>query len=175
MSVVPSRTPFGSRQTFGVLARHGSWLKVASAALPDGQFAWARATQVRTTRTHWAVLISRSRRRLTVLDAGRPVRSFLVGVGSPTSPTPLGRFSITDKLPGSRYSAMYGCCVLALSGTQPHLPAGYQGGNRLAIHGTDLPSAIGGTDSLGCVYTSDPGLRYMTRRLPLGTPVTIVP
>jgi lipoprotein-anchoring transpeptidase ErfK/SrfK len=174
MGVVSSLTPFGSRQTLGVLARRSRWLKVNAAGLPDGHFAWIRAAQVRITGTRWAVRISRSRRRLTVLDGSRAVRSFRVGVGSATSPTPLGRFSVTDELPGSRYSPVYGCCILALSGTQSHLPAGYHGGDRLAIHGTNLPSAIGGTDSLGCIYTGDGELRYLSRRLPLGTPVTIV-
>lgn len=174
MGILSSVTPFGSRQTLGVLARRRHWLKVDAAGLPDGRFAWVRAAQVRLTRTPWAVVISRVRRRLTVLEGRRAVRSFPVGIGSATSPTPLGRFSVTDELPGPRYSPVYGCCILALSGTQGHLPAGYGGGNRLAIHGTNLPQAIGGTDSLGCIYTADGDLRYLTRRLPLGTPVTIV-
>jgi lipoprotein-anchoring transpeptidase ErfK/SrfK len=174
MGVLSSLTPFGSRQTLGVVARRRRWLKVNAAVLPDGRFAWIRAAHVRITRTRWAVRISRVRRRLTVLDGSRAVRSFPVGIGSATSPTPLGRFTVTDELPGSRYSPVYGCCILALSGTQSHLPTGYRGGDRLAIHGTNVPRAIGGTDSLGCIYTGDGDLRYLVRRLPLGTPVTIV-
>jgi lipoprotein-anchoring transpeptidase ErfK/SrfK len=174
LGVLSSSTPFGSRQTLGVFARRRRWLKVDAPVLPDGHFAWIRAAQVRITRTPWAVRISRARRRLTVLDGRRAVRSFPVGIGSPSSPTPLGHFSVTDELPGPRYSPVYGCCILALSGTQPHLPAGYGGGDRLAIHGTNVPQAIGGTDSLGCIYTGDGDLRYLSRRLPLGTPVTIV-
>ena len=42
----------------------------------------------------------------------------------------------------------YGCCILALSGHQDNLPAGWPGGDRLAIHGG---SGIGSADSAGCL------------------------
>src|SRR5438046_10470300 len=34
-------------------------------------------------------------------------------------------------------------CILALSATQPNLPAGWSGGNRIAIHGTLSSSDFG--------------------------------
>ena len=69
---------------------------------------------------------------------------------------------------------MYGCCILALSARQTHLPAGWTGGDRIAIHGTNAPATIGRAVSTGCVHANDAALRYLMARVPLGTPVTIV-
>ena len=56
-----------------------------------------------------------------------------------------GRFAVTDTFRGELNEAAYGCCALALSATQPSLPSGWFGGNRIAIHGTPR------TDSTGAV------------------------
>ena len=65
----------------------------------------------------------------------------------------------------------YGCCVLALSGHQDNLPAGWIGGNRIAIHGT--PGSVGGAESHGCLRASDPDMIALFARVPLGAPVFI--
>jgi lipoprotein-anchoring transpeptidase ErfK/SrfK len=96
-----------------------------------------------------------------------------VGVGRPTSPTPTGRFALTDKLSGSRYGSYYGCCILALSAHQPNLPPGWTGGDRIAIHGTNAPWTIGTASSAGCPHARDADLRVLMRRVPLGAPVFI--
>jgi lipoprotein-anchoring transpeptidase ErfK/SrfK len=99
----------------------------------------------------------------------------LVGVGRAGSETPTGRYAVTDKLPGPAYSSSYGCCILALSATQPNLPSGWTGGNRIAIHGTPSASDFGRAISAGCLHARDSDLRYLMRSLPLGTPVVIRP
>jgi len=81
---------------------------------------------------------------------------------------------VTDKLDGTSFGPYYGCCVLALSGHQPHPPAGWQGGDRLAIHGTDAPGTIGTASSAGCLRAADADLRYLMQRVPLGTPVLVL-
>ena len=43
-----------------------------------------------------------------------------------SSPTPTGSFSVTDVIV-SGVNPDYGCCVLALSATQPNLPPGWTG------------------------------------------------
>ena len=96
-----------------------------------------------------------------------------VAIGRPGSPTPTGRFAVTDKLPGSRFGAYYGCCILALNGFQENLPPGWQGGNRIAIHGTDSPDTIGAAASAGCLRAADAPLDTLMRRMPLGAPVFV--
>jgi lipoprotein-anchoring transpeptidase ErfK/SrfK len=96
-----------------------------------------------------------------------------VGIGRSSSPTPVGRFAVTDKLSGSRYGPYYGCCIVALSAHQPYLPAGWTGGDRIAIHGTNAPWTIGVPSSAGCPHASETDLRVLMRRVPLGAPVFI--
>jgi lipoprotein-anchoring transpeptidase ErfK/SrfK len=168
-------TEFGSPQTLAVVERRGAWLGVVTTALANGEVGWIRADRgsLRLGRTGVRITVDLSARRLTLVEGGRVVRRIEVGVGRPGSPTPVGLFAVTDKLPGSRYGSYYGCCILALSAHQPNLPAGWTGGDRMAIHGTSDPGSVGAARSAGCLRADDEELRVLMRRVPLGTPVLI--
>src|SRR3954470_8751353 len=170
---VSSTTQFGSQTTLAVAARRGPWVGLTSTDIPNGTLGWARAEALRTTTTHVSVRIDLSHGSLELRDGRRVVRHASVGIGRPGSPTPTGRFSVTDKMPGSRYSAFYGCCIVALSGHQVNTPPGWQGGDRLAIHGTNDPGSIGVPSSAGCLHADADDLRLLMRRVPLGAPVFI--
>jgi lipoprotein-anchoring transpeptidase ErfK/SrfK len=166
-------TEFGSPQTLGVVRKSGRWLRVISTKLPNGRAGWVRARAVRLTTTPKSLTIDLSRRLLLLKRGDRVVRRMTVTIGRPGSPTPTGRFAVTDKLAGSNYGPYYGCCILALSAHQPNLPAGWTGGDRIAVHGTNAPSTIGAAASAGCLRAGDADLRILMRRVPLGTPVFI--
>lgn len=173
---VDATTLFGSRRALSVVTtRRGRWLGVTEAGFGHNRLVWvdARAGALRYARTRLQLLIDLSSRTLAIRRDGAVVRRLNVGVGRPGSPTPTGRFAVTDKLNGRAYSAVYGCCILALSATQPNLPAGWTGGNRIAIHGTLSSSDFGRAISAGCVHARDGDLRYLMRIVPLGTPVVI--
>lgn len=174
---VGSRTPFGSQRALGVMTtKRGRWLAVTEAGVGGNRVVWvdARAGGFRYARTRVELRVDLSSRTLEVLRDGVAVRSFIVAVGRPGSSTPTGRFAVTDKLAGRTYSRIYGCCILALSATQPNLPAGWTGGNRVAIHGT-LSADFGRAVSAGCLHARDTDLRYLMRTVRLGTPVVIRP
>jgi hypothetical protein len=168
-------TEFGSRTVLPVLTRRGRWLGAPTSELPNAHLGWidSRARGVRLVRSPVSIRVHRARRLLELRIAGHTALRTTVGVGSAASPTPAGRFAVTDKLPGARFSAAYGCCVLALSAHQTHPPAGWSQGTRMAIHGTDAPSTIGAAASAGCVHAPVDALRVLMRRVPLGTPVLI--
>jgi hypothetical protein len=168
-----STTEFGSPQTLGVVRRHGRWLAVVSTALPNGRVGWVREKNVRVTRTRIRLTLDRSRRQLVLWEGDRVGRRMPVGVGRPSSPTPTGRFAVTDKLAGGNYGPYYGCCIVALSAHQPYLPPGWTGGDRIAIHGTNASWTIGAASSAGCPHARDADLRVLMRRVPLGAPVFI--
>ena len=170
-------TPFGSRRTLGVVSTRAGWLGVTEPGVGPNRVVWvdAHAGGLTYARTRLELVVDLSSRTLTVTRNGYVVRRMSVGVGRPGSPTPTGRYAITDKLNGHAYDSFYGCCILALSATQPHLPPGWSGGNRVAIHGTPSPSDFGHAVSAGCVHASEADLRYLMQLAPLGTPVVIRP
>jgi lipoprotein-anchoring transpeptidase ErfK/SrfK len=170
---VDAWTEFGSHQTLGVVKHRGGWLAVVSTTRPNGELSWIRARDVRLTATRVSLTLDLSRRRLVLRQGDKVLRRMTVGVGRPGSPTPTGRFALTDKLRGGQYGPYYGCCILALSAHQPHLPAGWTGGDRIAIHGTNAASTIGAASSAGCAHARDADLRVLMRRVPLGAPVFI--
>ena len=171
-------TPFGSERALSVVRiRNGRWLGVTTPELGNHRLAWidARSRGLRYQRTRLELEVDLSQRLLFVKRGQHVLRRMLVGVGRPGSPTPTGRFGVTDKLPGPRYSAYYGCCILALSATQPNLPSGWSGGNRIAIHGTPSSNDFGRAVSAGCLHARDADLRYLMHAVALGTPVVIHP
>ncbi len=172
-----SRTEFGSPTTLGVVRKRGRWLGVVTTHLPNGRLGWVdrRESPLRYSRTRVSLVLDLSARRLVLKRGDRAVRKMTVAVGRPSSPTPAGRFAVTDKVSGPAYSPYYGCCILALSAHQPNLPPGWTGGDRIAIHGTNDPSSIGLASSAGCPRASDADLRVLMRRVPLGTPVFVRP
>jgi lipoprotein-anchoring transpeptidase ErfK/SrfK len=174
---VTQATEFGSPQSLGVVRRQGRWLGVTTAGLPNGSIGWVHSRDPGLTleRTRWSIHADVSRRRIVLRRDGRTVRRLDVAVGRPDTPTPTGRFAVTDKLSGGRFSPYYGCCVLAISATQPHTPPGWTGGNRMAIHGTSDPSSIGSAASAGCLRAADDDLQVLMDRVPLGTPVVVTP
>jgi len=170
-----ARTEFGSPTTLAVAGKRGRWLGVVTTLRPNGRLGWVDPEEraVVRTRTRASVTIDLSARRLVVRRGDRALRRITVAVGRPGSPTPRGRFAVTDKLSGSRFSSAYGCCILALSAHQPNLPPGWQGGDRIAVHGTNDPGSIGTAVSAGCPRASKSDMRYLLRRVPLGAPVFV--
>ena len=68
---------------------------------------------------------------------------------------------------------LLGSFAFGISGIQPWLPAGWSGGNQLAIHGTNNPSSIGRSASAGCVRVSETTLARLLPLLRYGTPVIV--
>ena len=170
-----SRTEFGSDTVLAAVKERGPWLGVSTPERPNGKLAWidGRSDALRLRHTDYEIEADLSKRRVELRRDGRVVRRLPVAIGRPESPTPTGRFSVTDELDGADYSAYFGCCILALSGTQPNPPPGWQGGDRLAIHATSSPETIGAAASAGCLRAGDGDMRALMKRVPLGTPVRI--
>jgi hypothetical protein len=167
------QTEFGTPRALGVARAGDGWLGVTTPELRNGQLGWVSqddpAFELNETR-FWLVA-DVSARRLDLRHGRRLLDSFPITVGSPGSPTPPGRYSVTDALAGKELGPYYGCCVLALSGHQPNLPANWLGGDRIAIHGT--PAPVGGASSAGCLRASNDDLVSLFARVPLGAPVFI--
>jgi lipoprotein-anchoring transpeptidase ErfK/SrfK len=174
---IGAKTEFGSPRTLAVTAQSGHWLAVPSEDLPPGVEGWVddQSPRITVARTRLSILVRLGAKTLELRRGSRVLRRFTVGTGAAVSPTPTGRFAVTDKRGGKQYGRYLGCCILVLNVHQRHLPPGWQGGDRVAIHGTDAPSTIGRAASAGCLHATDANLRYLMRLVPLGTPVLVRP
>ncbi len=170
---VGTRTEFGTRRVLAVTGRRDGWLRVI-ATERRGRQAWLRASAARLGSTSVWVKVDRSRRQLTVRRGRRVLRRFPVAVGRPDTPTPLGRYAVTDRLRSQRPDSPYGCCAVALSGHQTELLPGWPGGDRLAIHGTPNLETVGRAASLGCMRARAADIRALMRTVPLGAVVVVV-
>jgi L,D-transpeptidase catalytic domain len=170
VGVLGSRTVYGGPLTLPVVRTRGDWLGVLTAAMPNGHLGWVKAEPGALSfgRVKLELEADLSQQLLRVWSGGHVIRRIRVGVGRPGTSTPTGRFSITDKMPGRALGPYYGCCLLALSGNQPHPPPGWTGGARLAIHGGAY-----GAVSAGCLHASTADLRYLMRVARLGTQIVI--
>ncbi|HET8537755.1 MAG TPA: L,D-transpeptidase [Solirubrobacteraceae bacterium] len=167
-----TKTSFGSAQILAVARRRAGWLAVRTPLLPNGQVGWIREdARVRLLHEPWTLEVDLSRRRLIAHDGKRRAFSIPVAIGAPGTPTPTGKFGVTDRLRMS--GTTYGCCALALSGNQPNIPQGWGGGTRIAIHGTTATGSIGTPASHGCIRASAEGMRRLMNVVPLGATVRI--
>jgi L,D-transpeptidase catalytic domain len=167
------QTEYGSPTVVWASERRGRWLGVVTPALSNGQLGWLDVDRARPVmwRSPYKLVAQLTERTVILKRGARVLRTIPVTIGRPDTPTPIGRFEVTDKLltpPGTAY----GCCILALSGHQPNLRPGWAGGDRIAIHGS--PSQlVGAAASAGCLRARDKDLRVLMRLVPLGTPVLI--
>jgi hypothetical protein len=167
------RTEWNSPRILGVVRRRGDWISVQAPELGNGEVAWMPASRARIDCVRWSMHVDLSRRRLLVQRDGKTVRRFEIAIGRRGNPTPRGRFSVTDKLRVTDPDSPYGCCVLALTGHQTHLPASWPGGDRLAVHATRELSSLGRAASLGCMRVTSTQARWLIRTIPLGAPLFV--
>jgi lipoprotein-anchoring transpeptidase ErfK/SrfK len=171
---VRPKTEFRSDTILPVVAQRPGWVGVISKELPNGRVGWiSTSASLVAWRTRWSIAVSLERREVTVRRSGRVMQRFRVAIGGPSTPTPTGRFAVTDKLLTHDPASVYGCCILALSAHQPNTPQGWGGGDRIAIHATNLPETIGSAASLGCLRAPAEEARRLVHAVPLGTVVTI--
>ena len=153
---------------------NGRFGKVAVPYSATRATGWIRIAGMELSHTPYAVRVDLSRHRITVTRRGKAIMRFPAAIGAPGSPTPPGRYFVTDRVPFSP-DGPYGGFAFGLSGIQPNLPPGWTGGSQLAIHGTNDPGSIGRSVSAGCPRVSSAALERLKPVLALGTPVVIQP
>jgi hypothetical protein len=169
---VGSRTEFGSRRVFSVIRQRGAWIRVATAVSADNRHRWIRGDPgaLRFGTTNLSIHASLSDRVVQLRRNGRVEQRLPVTIGAPGTPTPTGRFAVTDVI-FRGLNPVYGCCAIALSARQPNLQDSWSGGDRIAIHGSTGP--IGAASSNGCLRATDTDVSKLADRIPLGAPVFI--
>src|SRR3954447_12067405 len=133
LGLLTMRTEWGSRRVMPVIAHEGPWLRVL-ADVRGRRSGWilAAGNDLSLHARRYSLVARRSRGTLTLLDRGRRLRTVPAAFGRADSPTPVGRFAVTDRLSGAGFHGAYGCCIVALDGHQSQLPRGWTGGGPLA-------------------------------------------
>jgi lipoprotein-anchoring transpeptidase ErfK/SrfK len=120
------------------------------------------------------IVVDVSQRRLTLYRNAKPVLSATVAVGSPSTPTPTGRFYVNQRLVPADTGGPYGPGAIGISAFSNVLTGWAQGG-PVAIHGTNEPWSIGHAVSNGCIRLPNATLLKVFRETLAGTPVIIRP
>lgn len=107
------------------------------------------------------ISIDITKRRLTFSQNGLPPKTYKIGIGKKSTPTPMGNWSVVQKAlnPGGPFGVRW----MRLS-----IPWGGYG-----IHGTNNPKSIGKAYSHGCIRLFNPDVVELYDLTPIGTPVNI--
>jgi lipoprotein-anchoring transpeptidase ErfK/SrfK len=167
------RTVFGSEQYLLVAKQSGPWLGVLSEVAGNGRIGWIPADTSSLSQVTYEIDVSIHEHLVTVKNKNVVLARFTAAVGAPASPTPTGRFAVSDRIATGDPSGSYGCCILATTAVSPHRIENWGGGNRVAIHSTPEVSSLGHSVSHGCVRVSLANGRFLLAHVPLGTPTVI--
>jgi lipoprotein-anchoring transpeptidase ErfK/SrfK len=147
------------------------WTKLLLARRPNGSAGWVPSDVLRFRLNAMRITIDQSERRTFVHRNGKVILTVRNAVGTPSTPTPLGRFAIAEKI--AIPSGFLGPFVMPTTGFSNVLNE-YAGGNgRFALHGTSLPWLIGTRASHGCIRHRNADIMSIARLVSPGTPVLI--
>src|SRR5262245_57338638 len=119
-------TPLGSRSWVWAVSTtpRGRWGRIVLPWRPNGQTGWIDLRGRSLVRTATWVHADLSKRTVTLLRGRRAVASFSAAIGTSSTPTPTGKFSVTDLVATGDPNGPFGWYAFGLSVHQPNLPAG---------------------------------------------------
>lgn len=174
----------GRRTRISVRPAQASWLLVLAARPHDGRCwvqvrlpwrpndasGWIEASQVILRPTTWRIVVSIASRSLSLYRRGSLLRRFQVVVGEPSTPTPLGLFSIIGAW-RSPSTAFLGSWILPLTAHSNVLHQFEGGEGTIGIHGrggASLLDPLGSADSHGCVRLENSSIDWLVGRIGAG-------
>ncbi len=175
VTTLSQRTDYGLVRTLLVNYEQPGWLNALVPIRPNGSRGWIRESDVTLSSTDYQVLIEVGAHKITLFQAGTVVLESPVIVGKDQTPTPLGRFYVTDPVDlQSNPNSTYGAFALGISGYSEVLLSFQGGPGQIAVHGTNRPDQVGQNLSNGCIRVPNEHILEIARLVPLGTPVDIV-
>ena len=151
-----------------------TWYLVQLPLRPNGLTGYVPASRVSLASVTTRIEVDLSARELRFFSGGRLRLRTPAAIGSPSTPTPIGRFYVNQRLVPAETGGPFGPGALGVSAYSPVLTDWEQGG-PIAIHGTNDPSSIGQPVSNGCVRVPNATQRWLLGATPAGTPVVIHP
>jgi lipoprotein-anchoring transpeptidase ErfK/SrfK len=152
------------------------WYRISVPGRPNGRTGWVPASAVDLHSVRKRIVIDVGARRFEFWAGNRLLRAGRVAVGKPGTETPTGLFYVTWKFDpriDPSWSAL-GAYAFETSAYSPTL-SDWPGGGIVGVHGTTSPHLLGQAVSHGCVRLHNRDIRFLQNRVPLGTPIKIVP
>ena len=166
-------------ETYLLLTRHvgagktNDWVRLRVPGRPNGRTGWVPRDALGSFhRVRTAITVDRRRLRVTVRRRGRIVFRAPVGIGTPSTPTPAGRFWIREKFRVAGGGGVYGPRALGTAAYAPRL-TDWPSGGVIGFHGTNQPGLIPGRPSHGCIRLRNHDISRFYRLVPVGTPLRI--
>jgi hypothetical protein len=150
------------------------WTKIRIPGRPNGRVGWVRRDLLGTFKhTRWQIVVNRKTLRMTVLWNGKKRWRRPVGIGTPGTPTPAGRFWIREKIRVRDKASPY--WPYALGTADYSTLSEWPGGGVVGIHGDwNQPALIPGRPSHGCIRMHDRDVAWLARHVPVGTPLRVL-
>jgi len=152
------------------------WIAAAALAMAP---AW---TPVQAQSNSLEIVLQLDKRTISLREGGKMLGSWPVAIGDPSTPTPVGRFSVQNKVVNPKYQSTKSGKINATVGPNGPLGdrwLGFQksGPNQYGIHGT--PNAWSWTVTSraavtnGCVRMLHEHVRSLFDQVEVGTPVIV--
>jgi lipoprotein-anchoring transpeptidase ErfK/SrfK len=142
---------------------------------PNGSTGWVHRGDVELALTDYHVRVELGAHTITVLQGVNVLYSGSIAIGAPETPTPAGDYYVRVKIKAVDPSTVYGPYAWGLSSHSDVLETFNGGDAEIGIHGNNDASVLGQDVTHGCMRMDNDAISMLTERLPLGTPVDIVP
>jgi len=149
-----------------------AWYKIAVPGRPNGRTGWVKAKEVSIRPMPWQVVVFRGSRMLQLWKGKQLVYTNRVAVGAPGMETPLGLYYVTVRFKPIREPFLG---AFAFETSAYSKLSDWPGGGKVGIHGTYQPQLLGQAVSHGCVRMSNTAAGFLRDRVPVGTPIRILP
>lgn len=156
-----------------VLANQGDWLRVLVTARPNHTEGWVRADDVVLGATDYRMELDLSTYTLRVYKAAEVFLETTVAIGKDSTPSPMGRYYVTEIIKNASDKGIYGAFILPINGYSEVLDSFDGGLPQVAFHGTNQPELLGSKASNGCVRMDNEAVTKIAENIPAGTPVEI--
>jgi L,D-transpeptidase catalytic domain len=148
----------------------GCWVEVRLPWRPNDASGWVNASRVILRATPWRLVVSTADRSLSVYRRGSLVRRVSVVVGTPSTPTPEGLFSIIGAW-SSPPTAFLGSWILPLTAHSDVLQQFDGGDGTVGIHGrggASLLDPLGSASSHGCIRLDNASIEWLVDSIGVG-------
>ena len=179
IATFPPNNSQGFRQVYDLIGGETAgtngtrWYRALLPIRPNDTLGYVRADLLHVTWTEYWLLVDPGRFTLTLYRSCRVAARFPVGIGTGSTPTPVGYFYLQSLLEPPDPNGVYGAYAYGLSGYSAVIHD-WRWGGLVGLHGTDDPSGIGHLVSHGCIRMDNRDITRLAAILPLGTPITIV-